>query len=87
MMTAEQRIRDFLAATMGRAELVAAVGDDDSLIDSGVVNSLGLLELAGWVESDFGIRVDELDLVADNFESVAAIARFVRAKGSADAAG
>jgi acyl carrier protein len=86
-MTIQTRIRDFLNATMGRAELIATVGDDDSLIDGGVVNSLGLLEIAGWLESEFGIHVDELDLVADNFESITAITRFVRDRVSTSAAG
>lgn len=85
-MTTEARIRDFLT-TMGRAELVAKVGDDESLIDGGVLNSLGLLEVANWVGREFGVKVDELDLVADNFESISAIAGFVRGKTSADAAG
>lgn len=87
MMSDETRIRDFLAGTMGRTEVLAKVGDNESLIDSGVVSSLGLLEVASWLEREFGIKVDQLDLVADNFESIAAIAAFVRGQTSAGAAG
>lgn len=85
MMSDETRIRDFLTRTMGLPELLAKVGDDESLLDSGVVNSLGLLEVASWLEREFGIDVDQLDLVADNFESISAIATFVRGKTSASA--
>lgn len=87
MMSDETRIRDFLSGTTGRTELLAKVGDDESLLDSGVLNSLGLLDVANWVGREFGIEVDQLDLVADNFESISAIATFVRSKASVDAAG
>ena len=49
----------------------------DSLIDSGIIDSMGILELVAFVESDFGIVVEDMDLTPENFESIAALSAFV----------
>ena len=54
--------------------------DTDSLIDSGIVDSMGILELVAFVESDFGVVVEDTDLTPENFESIAALSDFVLAK-------
>lgn len=56
--------------------------DSDSLIDSGIVDSMGILELVAFAESDFGISVEDTDLTPENFESIAALAAFITAKQS-----
>jgi acyl carrier protein len=54
--------------------------DSDSLIESGIIDSMGMLELVAFVESDFGIVVAETDLIPENFESIATLSAFVEAK-------
>jgi acyl carrier protein len=56
------------------------VGHEESLTQSGVVDSTGILELIEFIESTYGIKFGDADLVADNFDSLATIGRFVRAK-------
>ncbi|MGW5049989.1 phosphopantetheine-binding protein [Actinokineospora sp. NPDC004072] len=53
------------------------IADDFDLLDSGVVDSLGLLRLIAWVGERFAIPVAELPLTPDQFRSVAAVAAFV----------
>jgi acyl carrier protein len=56
------------------------------LLENGVVDSIGVLELVGFLETEFGIVVADEDLIADNFRSVAKIGAFVQAKqGTRDA--
>jgi acyl carrier protein len=52
----------------------------DDLFASGYVNSLFALQLVKFVEKTFSIRVENDDLDLANFNSVAAIDRFVRHK-------
>jgi acyl carrier protein len=54
--------------------------DEESLIETGIIDSMGMLELVVFVESDFGIEVEDLDLVPENFESVEALSKFVESK-------
>jgi len=51
---------------------------DLSLLDSGIVDSLGVLDLVGFIEEQFGIEAQDDDLVPENFDSIEALARFVR---------
>lgn len=55
-----------------------------NLIDDGIVDSLGLFSIISFLEERFGFAVSNDDVVAENFASVDAIARYVmrRAEGS-----
>lgn len=60
-------------------------GDDDvradmSLLDSGILDSLGILQLVTFLGDEFGIEVTDDDFVAENFETVGSLARFVARK-------
>ncbi|GAA2212415.1 hypothetical protein GCM10009850_078770 [Nonomuraea monospora] len=50
---------------------------DYDLFRNGVINSLDLLRLISWLKDHFGIPVDELDIVPENFRTVANIRDFV----------
>jgi len=49
-----------------------------SLLDSGIVDSLGVLDLVGFIEEQFGIEAQDEDLVPENFDSIDALTRFVK---------
>jgi len=51
---------------------------DQDLLESGVLDSLGLLKLIAWVEERFELSVHDTDLDPDNFYSVAAIDSFIQ---------
>ena len=50
---------------------------DLSLLDSGIVDSLGILDLVGFIEEQFGVEAQDDDLVPENFDSIAALTQFV----------
>lgn len=54
--------------------------DSDSLLASGVIDSMKMLDLISFVEQQFNIAIDEDEMMPDNFESVDAITRFVEEK-------
>jgi acyl carrier protein len=84
-VTIESQIRRFIAGELN-AE-VSALTDDASLIDSGVLDSLGLLEVASFLERQYRIQVADIDLIGDNFETVQTIARYVTDKAAVAMAG
>lgn len=55
----------------------AAVGPDDSLIDTGVINSMGLLRLITFIETTTGVRIPDSMITPDNFDTITAIERTV----------
>ena len=52
----------------------------DSLLESGIVDSLGTLEIVMFLEKEFGLVVEDEDMVADHFETIQSIANFVDSK-------
>ena len=58
----------------------AALGGDASLIAGGVVDSTGVLELIEFVEREWGIAVEDREMLPENLDSIARIARFVTRK-------
>jgi acyl carrier protein len=53
------------------------LGDDASFLESGVVDSTGVLELVLFAEETFGIQVDDHDVVPENFDSVNQLAAYI----------
>jgi acyl carrier protein len=56
------------------------VGNEDSLLKNGLIDSLGILEVVAFLEKDFGIVVLDEELLPENFESVQSLSSFVQQK-------
>jgi len=59
---------------------VADFDDETPLLESGLIDSLGILELVDYLEQTFAIELDDEDLSPENFDSIATLARFVANK-------
>ena len=71
----ERRLRLFILE-----ELLEAPYDGVDPLADDVVDSLGYEQLAEYLEEAFGIRLEDDDMVRENFESLAALASLVEAK-------
>jgi acyl carrier protein len=56
------------------------ISDNDSLMNNGVIDSTGLLEVVTFLENEFKVAVKAHELVPENFDSIAQITRFVASK-------
>ena len=56
------------------------LGDDDSLLKKGVVDSMGVMEMLGFLEERFGVSPDDNELTESNLGTIRAIAQFVQDK-------
>ena len=52
--------------------------DDESFLESGIIDSTGVLELVTFVEEGFGIKVQDSDLIPDNLDSIERLTAFVQ---------
>jgi acyl carrier protein len=78
-------IRTYLRENMLFGDESVELSDDVSLFEEGVVDSTGVLELVMFIEQRFDVAVETDELVPDNFESIAGLARFVDEKRRAHA--
>ena len=54
--------------------------DFDSLLESGFIDSLGILEVVEFIESNFKILLSDDEMISENFETIAAISHFIQSK-------
>lgn len=78
-MGTEPAIRAFIMANFYVAD-PQTLSDDDSLLDAGIIDSTGVLDLIGFVEQEFGITVADDELVPENLDSISRLSAFVAGK-------
>jgi acyl carrier protein len=71
------RIKSFVLQTFPLARK-KALNPKDDLLESGIIDSLGILDLVAFVEKEFGIAVSDEDLLPENFNSVEHLTAFVQ---------
>jgi acyl carrier protein len=72
-MLVRDRLRQFIRDTF----YVEDFADEDSFLANGIIDSLGVMQLVTFLEAEFGLRVDDADLLPENFDSVARLAAYV----------
>jgi len=56
----------------------AVINENDDLLSSGLIDSLGILKLVSFIEDRFGIRVPDEDVIYDNFQSINTLAGYLQ---------
>ena len=74
------KIRDFIKENFMFRDDRAELADADSLLDTGLIDSTGVLELVAFIETEFSIQMADSDIVPENLDSVETIVRYVDGK-------
>ncbi len=76
-----EEIREILMTTREfKAKMSDEVKDSDSLLQQGIVDSFGLIQLVVELEARFSITIEPDDLQKENFESIDSMVGFIEAK-------
>lgn len=78
-MELKEQIRKFIISNFYVAD-PATLSDEASLLDAGIVDSTGVLEIITFLESDLGITVEDAEMLPDNLDSVSRLVAFVQKK-------
>ncbi len=81
-MTHTKEVRDFIVANFLFGD-GAWLQDDTSFLESGVVDSTGMLELVTFLESTYGIHIEQKEMLPENLDSVQRVSRFLTKKVNA----
>jgi acyl carrier protein len=79
-MDARDKVRDYIIENFLFGDVTPLASDEISLLDEGIIDSVGVMELVSFLEQDFGIGVEDDELVPDNLDSVANLVAFVGRK-------
>ncbi len=83
-MNVRERVREYILETFYVSD-PGELTDDLSLIDSGLVDSTGMLDIILFIEAEYGVRIEDRETIPENLETIARIAAFVARKTSAAA--
>ena len=75
-MTATERIRTYIRENFLFGS-ESPIADEGSLLEAGIIDSTGAMELVTFLEAQFGLRIDDRDLVPENLDSISAMVSFV----------
>jgi acyl carrier protein len=76
----KSQIKKFIAENMLFSGDGFTHADDASLLEAGIIDSIGVMELVTFVGNTFKITVPPEDIVPDNFDSVQKLADYIRRK-------
>jgi acyl carrier protein len=74
----EAVINEYISKELVQDSALLPLGNTTSLLETGVLDSLSLLRLVVFIQERFGIVVDDVDLVPENFDTVDAICAYLR---------
>lgn len=73
-------IRNFIISNFLFGQDDGRVTEEVSFLESGTIDSTGVLELVGFVEQRYGISIGDRELIPENLDSIANVSRFVTRK-------
>jgi acyl carrier protein len=79
-------IKAFIVSNFLFGQEGAGFAEDQSFLESGIIDSTGLLELVSFVEQRYGISIADRELVPENLDSLRNISAFVARKVEAASA-
>ena len=79
-MTTKDHVRQFVLDELEYVGEPEDLTDEFELLEEGVLDSLGIMALVEYLEGAFDIVIDEDDIVAERFETIASIAALADAK-------
>jgi acyl carrier protein len=79
-MTIEEQIKEFISSNLLFSNNGFPYEEEDSFLEKGIVDSIGIMELVSFIEENFKISVENSEITPMNFDSVARLAGYVRHK-------
>lgn len=75
-------VTEFIVTNYLFGDVTQAPRDEDLLVEEGIIDSTGILELIEFLEERFGIEVAEADAVPENLGTISSLTQFVVSKSS-----
>ncbi len=76
-LSIETQIRNYILENFLYTSDQGKLKNTDSFLEDGIVDSTGILELLMFVEETFGIKVEDEEVIPDNFDSVERLTRYI----------
>ena len=79
-MSVHDEIRQFIIDNFLMGQDSDSLKDDSSFLEDGVIDSTGVLELVGFLEENYEIKVEDEELIPENLDSIKNICAYLELK-------
>ncbi|MBW1671829.1 MAG: acyl carrier protein [Deltaproteobacteria bacterium] len=79
-MSVHDEIRQFIIDNFLMGQDSDSLKDDNSFLEEGVIDSTGVLELVGFLEENYEIKVEDEELIPENLDSIKNICAYLELK-------
>lgn len=80
-MVLKEKLRQFILENFMFGAPADQLNDDASFLEEGIIDSTGVMELILFMEEEFGVKVEDTELVPENLDSVNRVCAFLTRKG------
>ncbi|MFQ5706815.1 MAG: acyl carrier protein [bacterium] len=80
-MNAKSEIEKYLLTELVMDSNKKSLDPDEDLLNQGIIDSMGVLQLVAFIEEKFAVEVADEDIVPENFRSINCLVSFVQKKG------
>ena len=81
-MQDDTKLIEFIKTDLARGKISGSLGSTDDLIESEILDSLGIMKLILFLESAYAVKISDDDLTLENFSSIMSINSLIEKKGA-----
>jgi len=79
-MSFEKKLRGFILENYLFTDDESQLTNSDSFLESGIIDSTGILELIFFLEEAFGVKVEDEEMIPENLDSVENVVKYIESK-------
>ena len=79
-MSVEDKVRNYILENYLFTEDQSELNSEDSFLEKGIIDSTGILEIIFFLEEEFGLSIDDDEMIPENLDSVNNIVKFINSK-------
>ena len=76
----KQRLSDYSREELLDGHIYRDLKEDDDLLTTGLVDSLGMMSLVTFIEDEFGVRVPPEDVTLESFSTIVSIVSYLETR-------
>jgi len=84
-MGVEQEVRGYILENYLFTDDESVLANSESFLEKGILDSTGILEVIYFIEDEYGVKVEDEEMIPENLDSVERLVAFVQRKQTANA--
>lgn len=73
-------MRQFIINNYLRDAENARLSDDDSFLEQGIIDSIGVIELTNFIQREYDIKIEVAEIIPENFDTLNNLERYITRK-------